>query len=184
MNDSHTLIFMGLKHCGKSVLGGRLARRLGFAFEDLDHLIMGIAGDEGYASIRELYRTVGLENFQDYETAALDKFFDFPETEGLILSLGGGTVENPSAMEIAKTRGVLVHLSVEEQVLYDRIIPGGIPPFLQGERSPRHMFHELFLHRSELYRRYADMSISLPDQSVGDNTELIYSRLKEQLYVR
>ena len=184
MDELRSLIFMGLKHCGKSSLGRHIAERLNFGFEDLDHLIMKTAGNEGYGSIRELYRTVGIKNFQVYETEALHNCLRQSSDRGLLMALGGGTVENAESMGLLGSRGYLVYISVDEQVLYKRIIRGGIPPFLEGERGPREMFHALFERRSALFQRYADLTIPLPDQSIQENTKLIYSKFKEETHVR
>ncbi len=184
MDELHTLIFMGLKHCGKSTLGRSIAGKLNLRFEDLDHLIMKTAENEGYGSIRELYRTVGIENFQVYETEALHNCLRQSSKRGLLMALGGGTVENSESMGLLGSRGYLVYISVDEQVLFERIRRGGIPPFLEGERGPREMFHALFERRSALFQQYADLTIALPDQSIQENTELIYSKLKEETHVR
>lgn len=178
------LIFMGLKHSGKTSLGVMTAKELGFEFKDLDHLIMETAEKEGYSSIRELYRSVGIERFQNYESSALQRLFASPTAKPLLLSLGGGTVENPSALQILRKSSFLVYLSVEEEVLFRRIEAGGIPPFLEGDKPPRGMFHELFLRRDPLYRRSADLIIELQDLSVQSNVRGIISRLKEENYVR
>jgi shikimate kinase len=183
MKRTKTLIFMGLKHSGKSLLGKLTAKELGFSFEDLDALIMEKAEPEGYPDIRGLYRRVGLPGFQRRETAALRFFFRKKTESDIILSLGGGTVENSAAMEILSPLGLLVYLSVDEEVLYSRIIGGGLPPFLEGEKEPRQMFHELYLKRSGLCRAYADTEIALPDQPPTENVKLILSFLKEKLHV-
>ena len=173
------LYLAGLKHCGKSTFGKMLASRIKRPFFDLDDLLLLEARDKGYPSVRELYRIAGREKFQEYEAAAAQK----APTEGLILSLGGGTIENPAAFQALKANGRFVYLEVAEEVLFERIQRGGLPPFLIGDLPPQKLFHSLYRQRHELYVRHSNLVIELPDQAVEKNFELLYSQLKDKNYV-
>ena len=178
------LILMGLKHCGKSSIGEFLAEREKFPFADLDGLILDGARREGYSSIRELYRTVGLQKFQEYELKALRDLFESGERpSSLVLSLGGGMADNSAAMQLAAYYGDMIYLKVREPILLDRILRGGLPPFLQGDDSPEDLFHRLYRRRDTLYSQYADFIVQLPGQPLEKNRILVYSLLKEQGYV-
>ncbi|MFW5712223.1 MAG: shikimate kinase [Spirochaetota bacterium] len=174
------LYLAGLKHCGKTTLGKLLAARTGREFYDLDDLLLALAADQGYSSVREIYRTAGREKFQEYEAAAARK----AAFSAALLSLGGGTVENQPALQALKPGGSLIYLQVDETVLFNRIERGGLPPFLIGDRPPAELFHELYIRRHKLYSQHCDALIELPDQTVEKNFELLYSRLKELNYVR
>ncbi len=174
------LYLAGLKHCGKTTLGRLIADRTGREFYDLDDLLLELAAGQGYSSVRELYRIAGREKFQEYEAAAARK----ASLSAAILSLGGGTIENPAAYEALQPEGSLIYLQVDEAVLFNRIERGGFPPFLIGERPPAELFHELYTRRHKLYIQHCDAVIELPDQAVEKNFQLLYSRLKELNYVR
>lgn len=156
-----------------------LARRTDRPFYDLDDLLLHEARDTGFPSVRALYRSAGREKFQEYEAAAAKKAL----VEGTILSLGGGTIENASALRALQPNGSFIYLKVAREVLFDRIERGGLPPFLIGERSPRELFHVLYQQRHELYLQHSDLVIELPDQAVEKNFELLYSQLKDKNYV-
>src|SRR6056297_2227080 len=141
------LYLAGLKHCGKTTLGKLIAARTDREFYDLDELLLEVAAGQGYSSVREIYRTAGREKFQEYEAAAARK----APLSAAILSLGGGTIENPSAYEALKLGGSLIYLQVEEAVLFKRIERGGLPPFLIGDRPAAELFHELYIRRHNLY---------------------------------
>ena len=177
------LIFMGLKHCGKSSIGRFIADREGSSFADLDSLVMDRARREGFASVRELYRTVGLSVFQEYELEALESFFDQGQGSGFVLSLGGGMADNQTAMDLTKSCGKMVYLRVREPVLLGRILHGGLPPFLQGDDPPELIFHRMYQRRDAVYSQYADFIVELPDRPLEENRGLVYSVLKEQGYV-
>ncbi len=174
------LYLTGLKHCGKTTLGKLLAVRTGREFYDLDDLLLEQAADNGYSSVREIYRSAGREKFQEYEAAAAQK----APFSSAILSLGGGTIENKAALQSLKPHGKLIYLVVEEEVLYRRIERGGLPPFLLGPRPAEVLFHELYTRRHALYMQHSELIIELPDQAVENNFELLYSRLKDNNYVR
>lgn len=184
ISGEKVLVLMGLKHSGKSSIGEYIAAVDNSGFTDLDRLIMDTARREGYSSIRELYRTVGLKNFQVYELEALKEFFNSTSAPAAVLALGGGTADNQAAMELSGEHGYLIYLKVGEDVLFERILRGGIPPFLQGEESPREMFHHLYRRRDALYQHFADLTVELSDQPLEKNCSILYSVLKEHGYVR
>ena len=177
------LFLTGLKHCGKTTLGSMLATRCGRLFFDLDELLLQEARLDGYSSVRELYRTAGRKKFQEYEARAAENVCAQNSHPEVILSLGGGTIENPTALETLKPAGSFVYLQVEEEVLFERIQRGGLPPFLIGPQPPQEMFHDIWVHRHQLYLSHANLVVSLPNQAVEDNFELLYTQLKEYNYV-
>jgi len=180
--STHTppnLYLAGLKHCGKTTLGKMLAARTARPFYDLDDLLLHEAQDKEYSSVRELYRSAGREKFQDYEAAAAKK----ARGAGIILSLGGGTIENYAALQELKPKGSFIYFTVDEEVLFNRIQRGGLPPFLIGDLPPQELFHALYRRRHELYVLHSDLVIELPDQAVEKNFELLYSQLKDKNYV-
>ena len=63
--------------------------------------------------------------------------------ETTILSLGGGTIENPPAMaSLKQIKGTRIYLRADEEMLYKRIMAKGHPPFL-GQQTPREDFSRL-----------------------------------------
>ncbi|MCF7947463.1 MAG: shikimate kinase [Spirochaetia bacterium] len=177
------LFLTGLKHCGKTTLGSMLADCCGRLFFDLDDLLLQAARLDGYSSVRELYRTAGCKKFQEYEARAAENVCAQNSPPEVILSLGGGTIENPAALETLQPAGSFIYLQVEEEVLFERIQRGGLPPFLIGTQPPEEMFHDLWVHRHQLYLSHADLVVSLPNQAVEDNFKLLYTQLKEHNYV-
>ena len=182
LNPQH-LFLTGLKHCGKTTLGNMLAAHCDRLFFDLDDLLLQEARGDGYGSVRELYRTAGRKKFQEYEARAAEKACAQNSSAEVILSLGGGTIENQAARDTLKPAGSFIYLQVEEKVLFDRIQRGGLTPFLIGSRPPQEMFHDLWVHRHQLYLSHANLVVSLPNQAVEDNFELLYTQLKEYNYV-
>ena len=167
------LILMGMKHCGKTTLGTRLAERLGLPFHDLDELLenLAAAGTGSRETARELYRRLGKEGFQDLELRALRETAERLRTTKAseLLALGGGTIENAEGLAWLADLGIFIYLEEREEVLFQRILAGGLPPFLQGP-DPKEAFHLLFEKRTALYRLRADLVVPVngldPDEGV------------------
>ena len=81
-----TIALIGLPGCGKSTVGRQLARRLGVAFVDSDHVIEQRLG----CSIKTFFAREGEERFRDLEQATLDELT--AGTTPAVLSTGGGAV--------------------------------------------------------------------------------------------
>ncbi|MFP4178565.1 MAG: shikimate kinase [Spirochaetaceae bacterium] len=171
------LIITGLKHCGKSSLGMRLAQTLSLPFYDLDTLILEDISGEGYLSVRELYRTAGRSKFQEHELAAAKKLAGIMENTAAVAALGGGTIENEKALGMLPSRAPLLYLHVEEEELFRRISASGIPPFLEGDRRPEELFADIYARRTVLYERAADALLHLPAQPLEKNFSRLYTFL-------
>lgn len=173
-----SIVISGVKHSGKTTLGQMLAARLNSAWYDLDQLIMNRPENSQWPGVRELFREMGQQYFQQQETQAASDFLKRfnPGTQYAVLSLGGGTVENESAMEIIREKGLILYFAVPEEVLYKRIMKGGIPPFLSPEH-PQEDFHKLYLKRDGLNRDLAHGVIELSDVSKEENLEKIWDVL-------
>ena len=184
---SRPILVSGIKHCGKSTLGRRLASELGLAFHDLDDLVVELCRENrgGPDAItwepREIYRRLGKTGFQELELAALK---GLGEQGGFyVLALGGGTPDNPEARRVLPGLGIMVYLYEEADVLFSRIAARGIPPFLD-EQAPRESFLELFKRRDALYRSTADLVVELKGADVQDGTDKILKGLQEMDNVR
>jgi shikimate kinase len=174
MNMQH-LYFCGIKHSGKSTLGKLAAQALGYSWVDLDDLVLqGIAP---YHSIRDFYQEAGKEAFMEEEVRALKAFLKTRETP-YIISLGGGASDNQALIDVIKQSGKLVYLEVKEPVLLQRILEGGVPPFL----DPSHIeasFASLYERRHARYSNICDIMVRLPNYpDVRDTAHFLVETLK------
>jgi len=167
------IVLMGMKHCGKTTLGAMLARRLSREFFDLDRVVEGIEAERlgRPVTAREIYRLRGKEGFQ-----ALVLGTGSGGADGVVVALGGGTIENGAALAILREAGILVFLDEDEEVLFRRIEAGGLPPFLEGS-SPRESFHDLYEKRTSLYRERADLRVDLRGLGPGEGLDRLLELL-------
>ncbi len=174
MNMKH-LYFCGIKHSGKSTLGKLAAQALGYSWVDLDDLVLqGIAP---YRSIREFYQEAGKKAFMEEEVRALKAFLNTRETP-YIISLGGGASDNQALIDVIKHSGKLVYLEVKEPVLLQRILKGGVPPFLDPS-DPESSFASLYESRHARYSNICDIMVRLPNYpDVRDTARFLVETLK------
>lgn len=171
----HRIILAGIKHSGKSTIGWALSSQLGLFFADLDDLIL--RDSQKFETVRELYRTLGEEGFQMQEEQSLDHFLKVNSGKSFVLSLGGGTIENPKAIELmSRADCTALFLDANEKDLYDRIIRGGLPPFLEG-KDPEKKFKKMYDKRSSLYKKWADIIVDTREKTPKEITDEIINDL-------
>lgn len=138
-NFGRALIFVGIKHCGKSTQGKIIASQLELEFFDTDDLIQKHEG----ISPREIYAKFGKEKFMEAEKNVCQKLAEFFETQNqkssqeirdkaaqsetrekpsFVVATGGGICENQNALEILKSFGMIIFLQANENTAADRIV--------------------------------------------------------------
>ena len=185
-NTRPHIFLIGMKHSGKSELGRLLSLQMGTPFYDLDNFIERTAQEEGFSSLRDLYRSSGKKNFQEHErraAIALAGELKRESTEPVVSALGGGSVENGEAMRLLSPYGRFLYLRVKEHVLAQRILSGELPPLLDGPGTPEELLYTLLERRRPLYEQWADFTVDLEDAPREENSGHLYSLLKAHHYV-
>jgi len=176
------ILIGGLKHCGKSTLGRIVADALGYRFYDLDELILADTLNS-WQSIRALWKDVGPNEFVHIEEDSVRTFIEWtvPELagEGCILSLGGGTIENAGAMAWIGKKGTNIYIQADEQLLYNRFMSAGRPPFLSKDHS-REDFARIYQRRAELYEKFAHLIHTVDDSPPEINAQRLLAAMEKQ----
>ncbi len=108
------IYFTGFMASGKSRIGSLTAASLGWKFHDLDKIIE----DKSGKPIPKIFAEDGEEAFRKMEVEALEEI----SLQGpLVVSLGGGTLVNPKAIDIIRKTGVLVGLYATPDVILERV---------------------------------------------------------------
>ncbi len=153
---------------GKTVVGRRLAERLGLAFVDLDDLIQEDAG----MAIPEIFASEGEAGFRRRERALIATIAN---REDVVLATGGGAILDPENMRSLKARGVLVCLQAEPQIILERIGPDTLRPLLQtSDRMAR--IRALLEERAAAYAA-ADLVVETSRLRIDEVVERIVSQL-------
>ncbi|NTW84204.1 MAG: shikimate kinase [Chlorobiaceae bacterium] len=132
-----SLIFLtGFSGSGKSTIGPLLANSLGYEFIDIDHLIEKNAGK----SITRIFAEDGEKYFRNVE---FDILTGLVEQNNLVVSLGGGVLENDRSFELIKQYGTLVYLKSSSRILAKRLCNKTDRPLLKGENGRKLSREEL-----------------------------------------
>ena len=161
---------VGLPGSGKSTVGRQLARRLGRAFVDSDHLIEERLG----CSIREYFEREGEDRFRDVEEAVID---ELTQQDGGVLSTGGGSVLRPNNRLHLRERGQVVYLKSNPDELFRRLRHDVNRPLLQVA-DPLTRLRELHAARDPLYRETAHFIIETGRPSVPTLVNMVMMQLE------
>jgi shikimate kinase len=132
---------------GKSTVGTRLAKQLGWRFVDLDERIEAVSG----ISIPEFFERHGEPAFRQLEAeqlrAALGRAVEFHEST--IVGLGGGTYAQAGAPEFLRNAGVpVIWLDTPLEKLLARCMTMTGRPLFRDEAS----FRALYAQRLPSYQ--------------------------------
>ena len=165
------LVLVGLPGSGKSTLGRQLARRLGVAFLDSDHVIEERIG----CPIRTFFDREGEACFRDLEQATLNELT--AGTAPAVLSTGGGAVLRTANRQCLHGRGQVVYLHTQPDDIYRRLRHDTTRPLLQVA-DPLKRLRELYAERDPLYRETAHFVIEIGRPSVPTLLNMIVMQLE------
>ncbi|MFA7566128.1 MAG: shikimate kinase [Alkalispirochaeta sp.] len=180
----------GLKHVGKSTVSRLVARDLDIPCFDTDDVVLDLAslGDgDNAASVRSVYRTLGKNRFQQLEAEAVESILKTVslntvtgKATSAVIATGGGICDNPPALQLLKEHTRMVFLDEDPEVLYRRIITGGIPAYLDRDRRYAH-FMEIGTARRDRYRTIAQHTVTVTGLSIRQITDILVQLHKEKL---
>ena len=156
--NPRTIALVGLRCVGKTSVGRVLAEQLGVKFIDLDQVLAeGGAHAQHGASVGDLLRAVGIDEFRRLESVALRA--SLAGSGRRVIATGGGVVERDDNRELLAARTFCVWLRNEVAVLQRRLAadPASRPALI--EVDPVLELPELARRREPLYRAVAALSI-------------------------
>lgn len=133
---------------GKTTLGRQLARRLGKAFVDADHVLEARLG----VPIPTIFEIEGEAGFREREEAVIE---ELTQLTGVVLATGGGAVLRATNRARLKSGGTVIYLHAKPEVLWHRVRHSRHRPMLQAP-NPLRRVEELYAFRDPLYREAAD----------------------------
>ncbi len=117
------IALLGLRGAGKTTIGKRLAKRLGWAFVELDRRVEQAAG----VSVAEIFDLHGPAYFRRLERSVLEE--TLAEHQPLVLATGGGLVTSEESYELLRRRATTVWLRAAAEDHWSRVVR-------QGDRRP------------------------------------------------
>lgn len=174
------IVFMGIKHCGKSTIGRSWAQWINWDFFDLDDMIEQEFDQNSKLTVRQIFDQRGEDEFRALEAISSAKLALSMIRQGkMVVSLGGSTIENPVAMGALAKYGFLVYLEEKPETLIQRVEAKGYPPYVDQE-NPREHFLELIEKRGQLYKQKADLTLPV----MGKSVQAVIIILEKELEVR
>ncbi|NWF53476.1 MAG: shikimate kinase [Syntrophaceae bacterium] len=169
------LILIGLRASGKTSVGKKLSRLLGFSFYDTDELIRRQTGK----TVREMVQEGGWPGFRRAEREVIAGLAGKEES---VIALGGGAVLDPANVEALKPRGFFIWLQAERETIQER---------LQGDRGSAEQRpplsgsadggeEEIRKRRIPFYEAVADLTFDTTGLSVEGVAEEIFSAVKNR----
>ncbi len=165
--SKENIILIGMPGVGKSTIGVILAKVLGYQFLDADLLIQQQEGK----LLKDIIAEVGTEGFIQVENRVNANI----NCDKTIIATGGSVIYGQEAMEHLKEIGTVVYLEVPFSILEKRLsdIKGRGVVLKDGQT-----LYDLFMERTPLYEKYADVRVSEEGLGVEETVELLVSKLQ------
>jgi shikimate kinase len=173
--EVNAIILIGFMGAGKSSVGKALARRLGWAFEDLDDRIE----DRERKKIHDIFRISGEKEFRGVEHAALDELLgELRAGAQKVVALGGGAYAQKRNARLINARGfptVFLDAGVDE--LWERCVAQA-----RRDRLERPLL-KTYLSFCSLYerRRIHYLNASFRQETSGKTVDEVAKQLIKRL---
>jgi len=157
---------------GKTTVGKRLARRLGWGFVDADRELERRLG----VPVATIFELEGESGFRRREAALID---ELTGRDAIVLATGGGAVLDPANRRRLRERGRVVYLRASVAHLWGRLRRDKVRPLLRTA-DPRARIEELSALRDPLYREAAHLIVDTGRQPIEEVVDAILRRLAVQ----
>jgi shikimate kinase len=161
------LYLIGMMGTGKTTVGQRLAKELGYRFFDTDVLIERVA----QKSINELFAEEGETFFRDLESQVLGEVSACTRS---VIATGGGAVLRPLNWGYLR-HGLIIWLDAPISLLLERLAEDDTRPLLKMDNLSLKL-ETLLAERKSLYQE-ADLRIAI---AKNENPGQIVSKILEQ----
>ena len=142
------IILCGFMGCGKTTVGEKLSTILNREFLDIDKIIE----EKQNLKISKIFENFGEDYFRKLEATTVSKICNL---KNKIISLGGGTLENPENLKKLNTNGIIFFLEVPLNTIKIRLQNDTKRPLLKNQN-----IDSLFFKRLQNYKKYADFTIN------------------------
>ena len=121
------IFLIGFMGSGKSTLGSKLARKIGFDFVDMDHLIEETAG----MTIPGIFKEHGEQVFRKWEH---DILLELCDRKKVVVSTGGGAPCHNDMIRIMNDHGATIYIQLPPLSLKNRLFNSSTErPLIKGK---------------------------------------------------
>jgi shikimate kinase len=164
------IVLIGFMGTGKTAVGKRLAKRLGWKFVDVDALIEASAK----MPIAKIFSERGEAVFRRLERRLISRVAHGRQQ---VIATGGGAFVNPKNRSLLRASGTVICLTAKPSVILKRVSHKlKSLPMLAGAAKPLTRIHTLLEQRAPAYAQ-ADLTIDTSRLSVEDIVERLWQQL-------
>lgn len=168
------IVLTGFMGTGKTCVGKRLAKRLGYKFVDVDQLIEAGAS----MPIRKIFSERGEPVFRRLEQRIISRVVHGSQQ---VIATGGGAVVNPENRTRLRASGPVICLTARPQTIARRVGTNvALRPVLKSQGSVLNRIRTLLGQRANAYAK-ADLTIDTSDLSVEQVVERIWGAISPYL---
>jgi len=157
---ARNLILVGFMGTGKTSVGMRVAKSLGFDFVDTDQLIVEKAGKP----IPRIFEDDGEAVFRKMETEILGECL---KRENQVISTGGGIVTIEANRKLLKEAGYTIWLQAGPETIFDRVSRNRNRPLLHTE-DPKATIVKMLAERNQCYSDSMDLAIKTDELTLEE----------------
>ena len=162
------IILTGFMGSGKTAVGKRLAKRLGYTFLDTDLLIEEKTGK----SISDIFSKDGEDYFRDIETLILTELTGINDH---VIATGGGIVTRKENIRRLRELGFIIWLKASPETIFKRVSTKTHRPLLKVD-NPLEQIKRLMSQREQSYSE-ADLTIDTDGYEVDDIVNIIIKKI-------
>ncbi len=173
-----SVLLIGMKGCGKTTIGSLLAETLRVPFIDADTEIERMHRKEKgeMLTFRQIFQRYGATYFHALDTRTLQHIARTFGKRDFVFACGGRTPLREENQEILARMGTNLFLNVDGTVLLKRILAQSMPAFFPYQDDPERSLHELLMQRVPVYKRLADLTIDIGEETAE---EVVHTILRE-----
>lgn len=165
------IALVGLRGAGKTTIGKKLAKELGWDFIELDDLIEKAAG----MTLQNIFEVHGEAYFRKLEYEVLIRFLS--ENEEFVLAAGGGMVTQEKTYASLQKHCVTIWLKADPQDHWNRVLHQDPRPITNYPNAMQQL-QNLLKRRESLYAQ-ADITVNTSSQSPGVSMKQILRELRD-----
>lgn len=162
------IVLIGYRGAGKSVVGRRLAARLGRKLVSTDAEIVKRA----HCTIPEIIAQKGWDYFRDLESEICRELAGHDQ---LVIDTGGGAILRTQNVEALKKNGIVFWLEASVGTITKRIGRDTQRPSLTGTKSFVDEIQDVLQERTPKYQAAADHVIATDERSIDQLVEAVLS---------
>jgi shikimate kinase len=174
LNDPN-IFLIGFRCTGKSSVGKRLAKKLGWPFIDTDSLLVSESG----LSIKEIVEKHGWDTFRKMEHTIVNQVCILDRR---VVATGGGVVLNEANVNLMKKKGRVVWLKALPETIKDRMMLDQDTETFRPSLTSKDSFCEIeetLLERDPLYRQAMDYCVETDGRKIDEISDGIVKQLVE-----